>query len=187
MVPPTFARSSTGETTEVSIFLTSPQSTICTGRNEGFVPDADRVTSALDVASVLRAGRSHPPRNRATSSSGRCVADSPIRCGAPGDSAASRSSVSARCAPRFVPATAWISSTITARKALNIVRPRTLVSRMCNDSGVVIRIWGVLRSIFARALAGVSPVRTATRISGKRWPACSNRSFSCASGFSRLR
>ena len=38
---------------------------------------------------------------------------------------------------------------------------------MCSDSGVVMRMCGVLRIIRARADAGVSPVRTATRISGK--------------------
>jgi hypothetical protein len=110
-----------------------------------------------------------------------------MRCGASGATRASRSSVRARCAPRFDPATAWISSTITARSALKIVRPRTLVSRMCSDSGVVIRMCGVLRSILARADAGVSPVRTATRMSGKRAPAASKRFFSSASGTSRLR
>ena len=56
-----------------------------------------------------------PPRNRAIVSSGRWVADRPIRC-IGGASAArrrsSRSSDSARCAPRFVPAIAWTSSRI---------------------------------------------------------------------------
>ena len=44
---------------------------------------------------------------------GRCVADSPIRCGRLSESASSRSSVSMRCAPRLSRATAWISSTMT--------------------------------------------------------------------------
>ena len=43
---------------------------------------------------------------------------------------------------------------------------------MCSDSGVVMRMCGVLRSIRARAEAGVSPVRTATRISGNFSPCC---------------
>ena len=45
-----------------------------------------------------------PPRNRAISSSGRWVADRPIRCGGSSASSSSRSSESARCAPRLVPA-----------------------------------------------------------------------------------
>ena len=93
-----------------------------------------------------------------------------MRCTGDSTSISSRSSVSARCAPRFVPATAWISSTITARAALNIPRPRMLVSRMFSDSGVVIRMCGALRSIRARADAGVSPVRTPIRISGNCLP-----------------
>ena len=47
---------------------------------------------------------------------------------------------------------------------------------MCSDSGVVIRMCGDLRIIRARADAGVSPVRTATRISGNDFPAAANRS-----------
>ena len=55
------AMSSTGTTTSSSIGLRWPASTMATGRA---VP-----SSAC------------PPRNRAISSSGRCVADSPMRCG----------------------------------------------------------------------------------------------------------
>ena len=52
---------------------------------------------------LRRRARSTPPRNRATSSSGRWVADSPIRCERPvAPIAASRSIDSARCAPRLV-------------------------------------------------------------------------------------
>ena len=54
-----------------------------------------------------------PPRNCATSSSGRTVADSPMRCSVRPVSVSSRSSDSARCAPRLVGASAWISSTMT--------------------------------------------------------------------------
>ena len=49
---------------------------------------------------------------------------------------------------------------------------------MCNDSGVVMRTCGDLRSMRARADCGVSPVRTATRISGNGSPAASKRSRS---------
>jgi hypothetical protein len=70
-----------------------------------------------------------PPRNVATSAAGRTVADSPTRCAGLGGrppstppaghsresprSASSRSSDSARCAPRLFPATACTSSTMT--------------------------------------------------------------------------
>ena len=80
---PSSAMSSTGTTTSSSIGLRCPASTIVTGRG------------APSVA--------WPPRNRAISSSGRCVADRPIRCGGVvARCASSRSSESARCAPRFV-------------------------------------------------------------------------------------
>jgi hypothetical protein len=59
---------------------------------------------------------------------------------------------------------------ITARTDRNIPRPFTLVSMMFSDSGVVIRMCGVRRIILARAAAGVSPVRTAIRISGSVSP-----------------
>ena len=53
--------SSTGMTTSTSSGLRMPASTIVTGRGV--------------------AGADQPPRKRATSSSGRCVADRPMRCG----------------------------------------------------------------------------------------------------------
>ena len=53
--------SSTGTTTSISSGLRMPASTMVTGRG--------------------RPGASKPPRKRAISSSGRCVADSPMRCG----------------------------------------------------------------------------------------------------------
>ena len=74
------------------------------------------------------AARREPPRKRAISSSGRWVADSPMRCGGPRRRPrSSRSRVSARWAPRLVAARAWISSTITAST------PRS-VSRACEVS-----------------------------------------------------
>ncbi len=79
-------------------------------------------------------------------------------------SASSRSSVNARCAPRFVDATAWISSTITHLAPRRISRARD-VSIRYSDSGVVISTSGGWRSIAARSRWGVSPVRIATVIS----------------------
>ena len=73
----------------------------------------------------------------------------------------SRSSVSARCAPRLVAATAWISSTMHHRAPSNSSCARE-VSIRYSDSGVVIRMSGGSRSIAWRSRCGVSPVRTAT-------------------------
>src|SRR6185503_16177186 len=91
------------------------------------------------VEGVARYLVSAPTRYRATSSTGRCVAERPsLRNGRSAPIACcSRSSVSARCAPRRVPITAWISSTITVRTVFNISRLRADVSSRYNDSGVV--------------------------------------------------
>ena len=62
---PSSAMSSTGITTSISRGLRTPASTTVTGRG--------RRSPA--------GGPSVPPRNRAISSNGRCVADRPIRCG----------------------------------------------------------------------------------------------------------
>ncbi len=68
------------------------------------------------------------------------------------------------CAPRFVPATACTSSTITVSTVRSSSRACE-VSIKKSDSGVVIRMSGreASRSIAARSFCGVSPVRTATR------------------------
>ena len=71
------------------------------------------------AGAMISTGRS-PPRKSATASSGRTVADSPMRCGSRPVSRESRSSESARCAPRLVPARAWISSTMTVSTSLRI-------------------------------------------------------------------
>ncbi len=75
-------------------------------------------------ASTIRHCRRGPTRKRPTSSSGFCVALRPIRCSSrsapPRDATSvSRSSVSARCAPRLLEATAWISSTMHQRVCSN--------------------------------------------------------------------
>ena len=99
--------------------------------------------------------------NRPISSSGFCVADSPIRWTSRPAAAVSRSSVSARWAPRLVDATAWISSTMHDSVPANSSWARP-VSIRYSDSGVVIRMSGGSRSIACRSRCGVSPVRTAT-------------------------
>ena len=95
-----------------AMLLTEPASTMVTGR--GWSP-------------------SKPPRRRATSSSGLCVAERPMRwsAGAFGSrarrSASSRSSERKRCAPRLVDTSWWISSTMTVSTP---ARP----SRACEGS-----------------------------------------------------
>ena len=106
-----------------------------------------------------------PPRSAAGSPTGRCAADAvrpPSRT-----RSSSRSSDSARCAPRLSSATAWISSTITVRTPRQGARLRSAVSRMNSDSGVVTRMCGGLRRHPLPLGAGVSPVRTAARIGGE--------------------
>src|SRR5207253_2238389 len=69
---------------------------------------------------------------RGLASSGRCVADSPTRWsfGAPAPRSSSRrSSVSARCEPRLLGTTAWISSTITVSTRRNASRARLVSTR----------------------------------------------------------
>ena len=102
-----------------------------------------------------------PPRNRATSSTGRTVAERPIRWAGLSSSSSSRSSEIARWAPRLVPATACTSSMIT------VSTPRS-DSRACevsirnSDSGVVIRMSGGVVWILRRSCGLVSPDRTPT-------------------------
>ena len=155
------AMSSTGTSTVISIGLIRPASTISTSRPG-------------------------PPKNSAVSVSGRCVAESPIRCGSCRVIAESRSRLNARWAPLFVSAMEWISSTITQRTQVRIWRA-ALVSSRKSDSGVVIRMSGGWRSIRRRSGAGVSPVRIATLMAGSRLP----RSSACRdiprSGACRLR
>ena len=73
--------------------------------------------------------------------------------------------MSARCAPRRVGATAWISSTITVRAVPSSLRPPADVRSTYSDSGVVTRTCGGRLSTCARSFCAVSPVRTAARTS----------------------
>jgi hypothetical protein len=135
-ISPSRAMSSTGTSTRRSSTLRAPALTMVTGRKRG--PEADSssppatsikpagtspstlATSIGDGACDLAEGvcSSAPPRKRATSSSGRCVALRPMRwMRLPGwlreTSASRRSSESAMCAPRLLGTSAWISSTMT--------------------------------------------------------------------------
>ncbi len=91
-----------------------------------------------------------------------------------------------RCDPRLLPATAWISSTMTVWTPRSISRLRSEVTSRYSDSGVVTRKSGGLRSIAARSAAAVSPVRTATRMSGTASPSSAAISPISRSGASRF-
>ena len=152
--------------------------------------------TCTDRSNVLAAGGATmvvgawPDRKRATSSGGRTVADSPIRCagcgGTPRDSWSSRSSESARCAPRLVAATACTSSTITVCTAASVSRAAD-VSIRNSDSGVVIRTSGGLAISSRRRAGGVSPERTPTLMSGAGSPRRSAMRVIPVSGVRRLR
>ena len=133
--------SSTGMTTSISSVLEMPASTMATSRG------------------VL--GADQPPRKRATSASGRCVADSPMRCGEVAVISSSRSSESARWAPRLVGARAWISSMMMVSTPTSVLAALDVNMRY-RLSGVVINRSDGRRTSFWRSLADVSPVRMAT-------------------------
>ena len=128
-----------------------------------------------------------PVRNRAISSMGRCVADSPTRWGRASAMWSSRANVSARCEPRRSRARAWISSTITVVTPRSVSRLRWAVTIRYSDSGVVMRMCGGRRTICCRSLAVVSPVRRPVRIAGGSRPSLIARWRMPSSGSSRLR
>src|SRR6266567_2855285 len=125
----------------------------CRGRRSeagGRRPEARPLTSDLQPpTSELERSESQPPtRNFATSSIGFWVADKPMRCkeeaeqcfpadSGPLTSAVNRSMLNAKCDPRRLPNTAWISSTINVRAVASTFRPDAEVSSRYNDSGVV--------------------------------------------------
>ncbi len=141
MGSPMRAMSSTGTSIRSSSVRREPASTMVTGRQTGAsAGPANSVRSSSSAVSVPGAGEpgslpsrdevsrtsapgtTAPPRKRATSSSGRCVADSPMRCSFRPARCSSRSSDRARCAPRLVGTTAWISSTMTVSTLLSASR-----------------------------------------------------------------
>ena len=127
-----------------------------------------------------------PDRNRATSSGGRTVADNPIRCAGTCNMSSSRSSERARCAPRFVPAMACTSSTITVCTPAKVCRAADVNIRN-SDSGVVISTSGGLLISCRRRAGEVSPDRSPTVISGADSPRCAATRAIPASGVRRLR
>ena len=177
------------------LFCTAPPSSCADRRDMSSTGTSTATSIVFSLPALTIATSLAPPRNRATSSNGRCVAESPIRCGSALVRAHSRSRLRARCDPRLVAATEWISSTISQRTDPSMRRAALVRSRN-SDSGVVIRMSGGCRSIDRRTSDGVSPVRMATEMSGADRPADSIwrriptsgdrrlRSTSCASAFS---
>jgi hypothetical protein len=86
----------------------------------------------------------------------------------------------------LLPATAWISSTITVSTPASIARLRSAVTNRYSDSGVVTRMCGGCRSIAARSEGAVSPVRTATRTCGAGRLSSAATAAISASGASRF-
>ena len=86
----------------------------------------------------------------------------------------------------MVPATAWISSTITVRTPTSPARADEVSTRY-SDSGVVMRMSGGVRPNARRSSGGVSPVRMPTSTGGRARP---SRCAACrmpTSGERRLR
>ncbi len=136
------------------------------------------------AARAAPAGRR--PGTSLTSSIGRTVADRPIRCAGLSSRASSRSRDSARCAPRFVPATACTSSTITvshAAQRLAARRGEQQEQRLRGGHQDVRR--GARNAL--RSSAGVSPVRMPTVMFGSGSPSRSGAALIPASGARRLR
>ena len=140
------AMSSTGTTTSRSSSLRRPASTI------------------VDLAGRRRGSARSPPA-AAASPTGRCAA----RAGRP--SALQPLQDSARCAPRLVAATAWISSTITvSTRAQRLARVGEVSSRY-RLSGVVMRMSGGRRSMRrALALRRVAGAHARREMSGSAQP-----------------
>ena len=130
-----------------------------------------------------------PPTNRATSSSGRCVADSPMRCTSRPAVTSRRSSDSARCAPRLVAATACTSSTITvvdgAQHLARVRRGEQQVQRLRRGDQDVGRRGAA--SPARSALRRVAGAHADARSSGSARPSRSAAARMPASGPRRLR
>jgi hypothetical protein len=98
----------------------------------------------------------------------------------------SRSSDSARWAPRLVAATACTSSTMTVSTSVSVSRAAEVNIRK-SDSGVVMRMSGGRAIISRRRLGGVSPERTPTVMLGATSPRRSATRPMPVSGVLRLR
>ena len=163
-------RSTTCSSTCGQMLLARPGSPDSSSYSSGIVMSSTGTTtlrshSFVDGGATISTGEV-PPRKRATSSSGRTVALRPIRWAGSSSRASSRSSVSARWAPRLVPATACTSSMITVSMPRRVSRA-WLVRIRNSDSGVVIRMSGGRVERRRRSAGLVSPDLSPTVTSGK--------------------
>ena len=76
---------------------------------------------------------------------------------------------------------------MTVRTVDSILRPDCEPSSTYSDSGVVTMMCGGRRRLCCRSFCGVSPVRTATRMSTSASPSFASSARIPASGASRLR
>ena len=159
----------------------APPSTVMSGMGTETV----RSQSFSDGGRTTSTG-CEPPRNPATVSTGSTVAESPIRWAGSSSRSSRRSRLTARCAPRLVPATACTSSMITVFTWRRVSRALD-VSMRYRDSGVVMRMSGGWASRERRIAWGVSPERTPTEISGGSPPAALTAWVMPISGARRLR
>ena len=113
------------------------------------------------------------------------MAESAIRWNSP-DRRTSLSTAVTRCVPRFVAATAWISSRMTVARPSSIKRPFGDDRMRFRLSGVVMRTSGGWASILRLSEEGVSPLLVRTLISGKWLPAREKKSPRPASGVRRF-
>ena len=138
----------------------------CPSRRRGH-DDLEVDASAVALASTISTARS-PPRYRATSVSGRWVADSPIRCGS------GLPALVTRCA-QPLERQREVDAALGRRERVDLVdddrvdagqaaRARDPRARGTATPGVVIRIWPGSVRWRSRSLGGVSPVRTSTVI-----------------------
>ena len=130
----------------------SPRARACPRRERrprGRAPSRGRRRRPRSAGRPRRSARS--PRAGAASRRGRRAGS------ARPTSRSSRSRLSARCAPRFVPATACTSSRMSEARPLSSISRACDVSMRKSDSGVVIRISGGrlqdLRPLFLRRVA----------------------------------
>ncbi len=145
--------------------LPSSSTTTSPMRSKSATVDSTSTTICLSIGGAMTATESGSTAltYRATSLTGCTVADSAMRCTLLPVSCSSRSTLSAKCAPRLVPMSACTSSMMMVSTSANAARACE-VNNKYSDSGVVIHTSGGFLACLVRSLWGVSPVRTATRI-----------------------
>ena len=129
---------------------------------------------------------SYPDRNPAISSIGACVAERPTLVrGSP--TRACRCSIARDSStPLLEEHRSWISSMITHSAPSNFSEKRRVDRTSERDSGVVMKMWGGRLTMRCRSAVVVSPLRTATRMSGMVRPSLRAISRISSRGISRF-